>query len=67
MRYLQELVNTLGCQKIRGKESNCKPTASTYDLPLNLPIHVKLIPEMTQSMTEGVRWSYQFGKVKKLI
>ena len=35
------------CQKLRDKECNCKPTASTCVLSLNLPIHIKLIPEMT--------------------
>ena len=51
------------CQKPRDKECNCKPTASTCALSLNLPTHMKLIPEMTQSMTKAVRWSYGFGKV----
>ena len=51
------------CQKLRDKEYNCKPTASTCDLSLNLPIHITSIPEMRQSMTEAVRWSYGFGKV----
>ena len=51
------------CEKLRDKECNYKPTASTCALSLNLPIHIKSIPEMTKSMTEAVRWSYGFGKV----
>ena len=51
------------CQKLRDKECNCKLTASTCDLSLNLPIHIKSITEMRQSMTEAVRSSYGFGKV----
>ena len=51
------------CEKLRDKECNCKPTVSTCALSLNLTIHIKSIPEMTQSMTEAVRWSYGFGKV----
>ena len=51
------------CQKLRYKECNCKPSTSTSPLSLNFPIHIKSIPDMTQSMTEAVHWSYGFGKV----
>jgi len=44
-------------------ECRCKPTISTCDLTMRLPVHIKSSEEMTAYFNDSLRMSYGFGRV----